>query len=219
MDKAKLGNLKKEIKIPGGQGRAFEMNRGQLLKIIDVAGQQVADFIAFNKNNIAEKLSPTHTRTSLLSLKFYVGDQLRSNLRNPMFEVVEDTVGEHDFMIAACDERRYLVDYGVEDHRSCIANFEEILEPYGILRSNLPDPFNIFQSTTIDAAGKLIQLPSRSKPGDYLLLQAKMPVIGAVSACPMDLNPIGGDRISDILIRIYAGQKILASESLRLVQK
>jgi len=205
MSKNKLGNLIQEIPVPGGYARAFELNRGQFLKIIDVAGKQVADFIAFNKDDPAEKLSPTHTRTSLLSLKFFVEDQLRSNLRNPMFEVVDDTVGEHDFMIAACDERRYLVDYGVENHRSCIANFEEILKPYGILRSNLPDPFNIFQCTAIDAAGKLIQQVPRSKPGDYLLLQAKMAVIGAVSACPMDLNPIGGDKISDILIRIYAG--------------
>jgi len=45
---------------------------------------------------------------------------------------------------------------------------------------------------------------SRSTPGDYILLQAKMAVIGAVSACPMDLNPIGGDKVTDIMIRIYA---------------
>ena len=203
MDICKSNKLVKELRIPGGHARAFDMRRGQFLKIIDLYGGQVADFIAFNLKNQDEKLSPTHTRTSLLSLKFSTGDELRTNIRNPMFLVAEDTVGNHDFMIAACDERRYLVDYGVENHRSCIANFEEVLEPYKISRTRLPDPFNIFQCTAIGANGNLIQKPSASKPGDYLLLQAKMDVIGAVSACPMDLNPIGGEKITDIQIRIF----------------
>jgi uncharacterized protein YcgI (DUF1989 family) len=192
-----------EIRVPGGHARAFEVNEGQFLTIIDVEGQQVADFFAFNKSNYEEKLSPPHTRTSLLSLSIKVGDHLRSSLRNPMFEVVEDTAGSHDLLIAACDERRYLVDYGVENHRSCVANIEEVLKPYGITRSQFPEPFNTFQSTKIEADGKLVQQPCPTKPGDFITLRALMDVIGAVSACPMDLNPIGGSKITDILIRIH----------------
>jgi uncharacterized protein YcgI (DUF1989 family) len=203
MKNKNLKHLIKEIRVRGGYAREFEMQIDQFLYIIDLEGKQVADFIAFNKSNHNEKLSPTHTRTSLLSLKFAVGDELRTNLRNPMFEVIEDTVGAHDSLMAVCDERRYLVDYGVEEHRSCVANFEEVLKPYGISRTQFPDPFNIFQNTRIEPEGKLIQQASRSTPGDYILLQTKMDVIGAVSACPMDLNPIGGDKITDIMIRIY----------------
>jgi hypothetical protein len=29
-----------------------------------------------------------------------------------------------------------------------------------------------------------------------------MDIIGSVSACPMDLNPIGGGKISDLLVEI-----------------
>ena len=199
----KLKHLVKEIRVPGGHAKEFEMQQEQFLSIIDLEGKQVSDFIAFNKSNHDEKLSPTHTRTSLLSLKFAIGDELRTNFRNPMFEVIEDTVGVHDSLMAACDERRYLVDYGVEAHRSCVANFEEVLKPYGISRTQFADPFNIFQNSGIDSDGKIILEGSRSTPGDYILLQAKMEVIGAVSACPMDLNPIGGDKVSDIMIRIY----------------
>jgi len=198
-----LGQLVQEIRVPGGHAREFEMQKEQFLCIIDLDGRQVADFIAFKKSNPDEKLSPTHTRTSLLSLKFGVGDELRTNLRNPMFEVIEDTVGVHDSLMAACDERRYLVDYGVEAHRSCVANFEEVLKSYAISRNQFADPFNIFQNSGIDADGKIIMKGSRSTPGDYIVLQAKMAVIGAVSACPMDLNPIGGDKVTDIMIRIY----------------
>ena len=34
-----------EVLIPGGEGRAFRVPKGALLEIVDVEGQQVADFI------------------------------------------------------------------------------------------------------------------------------------------------------------------------------
>jgi len=200
---APKGKMISELRIPGSYARAFEVKKGQLLQIIDVEGQQVADFFAFHKADPEEKLSPPHTRTSLLSLSVKVGDKFRSSLRNPMFEVVEDTAKSIDLLIAACDERRYLVDYGVENHRSCVANLEEVLKPYGITRNMFPEPFNIFQKTKIEPDGKLIQQPCPTKAGDYMVLKTLMDVIAAVSACPMDLNPIGGSKVTDILIRIY----------------
>jgi uncharacterized protein YcgI (DUF1989 family) len=197
-----VGNLIYEIRIPAGHARAFEVKKSQFLTITDLEGQQVGDFIAFNKDNHEEKLSPVHTRTSLLTLKIRVGDQLRTNLRNPMFEVIKDTVGSHDLLLAMCDERRYLVDYGVENHRSCLANFEEALKPYGISRNLIPDPVNIFQNTEIKPDRRLVQKPCVSKAGDHIVFRALMDVIGAVSACPMDLNPIGGGEITDLMVRI-----------------
>jgi uncharacterized protein YcgI (DUF1989 family) len=196
------GTLVKEICVPGGLADAFEMKESQFLTIIDVEGQQVGDFLAFNRFDLDEKLSPVHTRTSLLSVKISVGDILRSNYRNPMFKIVADTVGCHDILLAMCDERRYLVDYGVKDHRNCMANFEEALRPYGISRGQFPDPFNTFQHTKVEPNGRLSQQPGLSRPGDYIVFQALMDVIGAVSACPMDLNPIGGNKISDLIVKI-----------------
>ena len=197
-----VGNLIYEIRIPAGHAGAFEVKKSQFLTIIDLEGQQVGDFIAFSKDNHEEKLSPVHTRTSLLTLKIRVGDQLRTNLRNPMFEVIKDTVGSHDLLLAMCDERRYLVDYGVENHRNCLANFEEALKPYGISRNQIPDPVNIFQNTEIKPDRRLVQRPCVSQTGDHIVFRALMDVIGAISACPMDLNPIGGGEITDLMARI-----------------
>lgn len=54
------GKLIREVLIPGRYARAFEVNKGQLLQIIDVEGQQVADFFAFSKDNHEENfLLPT----------------------------------------------------------------------------------------------------------------------------------------------------------------
>jgi uncharacterized protein len=56
-----MKTLVREIRVPGGHAKAFEVKKNQLLTIIDVEGGQVADFFAFNRSDHAERLSPrTH---------------------------------------------------------------------------------------------------------------------------------------------------------------
>src|SRR5579863_3541238 len=107
--------LPREILIPGGHGAAFAAQAGQLVEIIDLEGQQVADFIAFAERNRTEWLSTTHTRSALLRLTAVVGDRLESNWRHPMFEILRDDVGRNDIITSMCDDRRYRLDYGVEE--------------------------------------------------------------------------------------------------------
>ena len=191
------------ILVPGGFARSFEAKKGQKIKVIDVEGKQVSDFMAFNKDDLKEKLSTPHSYMSALSLHIEQGYILRTNLRRPMFEVLESTAYSHDMILPACDEQRYRVDYGIkEPHRNCVDNFEEAFEPYHLTRENFANPFNIFQKTRITEDHQIIQEEGDSKAGDYLLLECKMDVVAAVSACPMDINPIGGNKITDIRIQV-----------------
>jgi hypothetical protein len=188
--------------VPAGHARAFEVEKGTTFTVIDMEGGQIADLVAFNRDNLSEKFSCSHTRLGLHSVGFKVGDSLRTNLRRPMMEIVTDTVGTHDMLIPACDEQRYRIDYGVEEHRSCVANFEEVLAPWGLERRDIPDPLNIFENADIDADGNLVHLPVISKAGDHIIFRPLMNLVCAVSACPMDLNITGGNRITDILVEI-----------------
>ncbi len=86
-----------------GEAYAVEVKSGQLIQITDVSGKQVADFVAFNSGNRAEHLSVSATRTVGNSIMLQEGMQLVSNRRTPMFELVEDTVGRHDMLLALCD--------------------------------------------------------------------------------------------------------------------
>lgn len=193
---------RREVLVPGGYARAFEVEKDDLITVIDLEGGQIADFIAFNRNRLTERFSPSHTRLALHSTRLKVGDVMRSNLRRPMIEVIEDTVGTHDFLIPACDEQRYWVDYGVREHRSCLANFEDALVPWEIPREQIPDPLNIFENASVGIDGTLVHLPVISNAGDRLVLRALIPLVCAVSACPMDLNVTGGERITDIRVVI-----------------
>ncbi|HUY24342.1 MAG TPA: urea carboxylase-associated family protein [Candidatus Saccharimonadales bacterium] len=191
-----------ELLIPGGQGAALTVSRGQLLEIVDVEGQQVADFVAFAAGGDTEWLSTTHTRSATMRLDLRVGDILQSNWRTPMFELLHDDVGTHDVITSMCDARRYLLDYGVTDHRSCRTNLTQALEPWRISEERIPDPFNFFQNAPI--------LPDRSfgnqlpigRPGDSLTLRVLADAVVGVSACPQDLNPCNGFHPSPIRLRV-----------------
>lgn len=86
-----------------GEAYAVEVKAGQLVQITDVSGKQVADFVAFNAANHLEHLSVSATRTVSNSIMIQKGMQLVTNRRTPMFELVDDSVGRHDMLLALCD--------------------------------------------------------------------------------------------------------------------
>ena len=199
-----------EVIVPAGYGRAFEARAGQYVAIEDVAGKQIGDFVAFNADDRGEWLSPSHTRRALMSMQFKVRDNLVSSLRRPMLEIVSDSVGVHDFSVPACDPTRYEVCFGIPGHRNCQENLYEALEPYGVDILQIRDPFNIFQNSPTSADGILVLTEPATKPGDRVVFRALMNLVGAVSACPQDLLPVNGLKITELKI-IVSSKPLSAS--------
>ena len=191
-----------ETLIQGGPGAAFPVSSGQFLEIEDVEGQQVADFVAFAAQDRREWLSTTHTRSATLRLSLEIGDKLESNWRRPMFELIHDDVRSHDVITSMCDARRYVIDYGVQGHRSCRTNFTEAYGPWGIQEWEIPDPFNFFQNAPIHPDRTFGNEVPPGKAGDRLVLAVLMGAIVGISACPQDLNPCNGFNPSPIRARV-----------------
>ena len=189
------------IHIPAGTGHAVTLRAGQSLRIVNVEGGQVADFIAFNAGDMNEALSTVHTLVSIGRLFPTKGDALRTNRRRKMVEITRDDTGRHDLLIAACDPWRYEYDFGVRGHRSCSDNFLDVLREWRIERHQLPHPVNFFQNMRYPE-GRVEFDRSLAKPGDVVELRALMDLVAAVSACPMDLNPISNFRTHDLAIEI-----------------
>ena len=196
------GMPRQEIFVPGGHGTAVTARAGQLVEIVDVEGQQVADLVAFAERNRTEWLSTTHTRSALLRLTVRPGDRLESNWRRPMFELIRDDVGRNDIITGMCDDRRYRLDYGVAGHRSCRTNFAEALAPWGIAEWQIPDPVNFFQNAPIHPDRSFGNEVPTGRPGDTLVLRTLMDAIVSVSACPQDLNPCNGFHPSPLTVRV-----------------
>ena len=76
-----LSTKLKEYEIPPQGGKAFRVDQGQLVKIIDVKGGQGADFFAFNLNDIKEYLSAEHTRPAIGRLFPRVGQSFSTQKR------------------------------------------------------------------------------------------------------------------------------------------
>jgi len=191
-----------EIMIPGGHAAAVRVIAGQFIEITDVEGGQVAEPVAFAVQRHHEWLSATHTRSATLRLNLQVGDVLVSNWRRPMYEIVHDDVGVHDVITAMCDERRYVLDYKVQGHRSCRSNFVEALAPYGIEEWEIPDTINFFQNAPIEPDRSFGNEQPLSQPGDRLVLSVLMDSIFALSACPQDLNPCNSFNPTPVRLRI-----------------
>ncbi|HOV28721.1 MAG TPA: urea carboxylase-associated family protein [Synergistales bacterium] len=195
---------RKEILVPGGYARAFEIEKGDRITLIDVEGGQVCVFVAFYRDRLSEFLSPAHTRLALNSVSIRGKDRLRSNLLRPLLEVTENTAPTHDFLMPACDSWVG----GTDDHHSCIGNFEGALAPWEISRNQVPEPLNVFGNTLFETDGTLVRLPPVSKPGDRLTLTALLPLVCAVSACPREPLGPGKTRVSDISVIVSHGDEV-----------
>ena len=190
-----------------GQGQAVEVKTGQLLQIQTLQGKQVADFVAFTKGDTDEYVSTSATRSTNASIIPQLGMTLYSNRRQPMFEIVEDTVGRHDMLYVCCDPVRYEL-LGAPGHANCREALVESLREYGIGYDRIPAPINWFMNVSIMQRGELEIREPLAEQGDHIVLRALKDVIAAVSACPQDLGPTNALHPTDLAIRVYRDEPL-----------
>lgn len=171
--------------IPARSGTAFRLKKGDRLKVIDPLGEQVSDLLAFNADDVREVISSGRTIDYASRLFLTTGDPLYSNRSRVMLTIVEDSVGRHDFLLTPCSKDTFRIIYGDTDpHRGCFGNLAEALQPFGILPDQIPTAFNVFMNVQVDGeTGALTVAPPLSKAGDHILLEARMDLIVALTAC------------------------------------
>ncbi len=171
-------------KIEKQSGAAFKLQKGQKLKVIDPEGEQVSDMVLFNAEDIREKISSGKTMDFEESILITKGNFLWSNRGRQIMEILEDTNGRNDFLLAPCSPETFKIMYNnPEYHPSCFENLYTNLEPFGITPDEVPTAFNIFMNVQFSPNGKLSVDPPLSKAGDYVLFEAKIDLIVALTAC------------------------------------
>jgi len=198
-----------ELRIPRASARVYEVKAGEWIQIIDVAGKQCSDFLAFDKAALEQgeelALDAVATRT-LLGMSNpqpgihsrFLGADMQS-----MVEVVQDTVGRHDSFLMACNPK-YYEDSGYFGHISCSDNFNRVLAPYKVKPRPAWPAINFFFNTHVEPCGSVSMDEPWSRAGDYVLLRATRDLICASSACPDDIDPANGWQPTDIHVRIYS---------------
>ena len=173
------------IRIPPCSARSVELGIGDELVIVDPEGQQVSDLVAFARTDRDEYLSSGRSLDYASRLWLTTGDVLYSNRSQPMFTILEDTCGRHDFTLTPCSKDTFRIIYGENEGRpGCEGNLVEALRPYDIGVDRIPIAFNVFMHVAVDAStGEFQVLPPLSKAGDFVRLRAEMPLVVAMTAC------------------------------------
>jgi hypothetical protein len=172
------------VEIAERSGTAFPLAHGRTLTVIDPRGVQVADLLAYNAEDVDEVISSGRTLDYAETIRLTTGHILYSNRSRPMLEIVEDTVGVHDFLLTPCSYDTFHHFYpDLPPHRGCFGNLAEALAPYGIAPDDIPVAFNCFMNVPVDASGRLSVLPPISKAGDHITFRAAMDLVIGLSAC------------------------------------
>ncbi len=197
-----------DIRINIASAESFEVFAGEYIQIIDVQGRQCSDFLAFNRKELDKGnvlgLDSTTTRSMIgmsypkpgLFSKFFDRD------RNPLVEVVQDTVGRHDTFNLACTTR-YYEDMGYFGHPNCSDNFNDALKDYPIGSYRGWPAINFFFNTNVDAHNNIWSDEPWSRPGDYVMMRALTDLVCGTSACPADIDASNGWNLTEIHVRVY----------------
>ena len=165
-------------------GAAFTLNQGQYLRVVDPTGEQVSDMVCFNAHDTREWLSSGKTLDYSSTLLITKGHALYSNRSNIMMNIIEDTNGRNDFLLAPCSPETFTIIYGEQHyHPSCFENLHKHLAPHDILPDDIPTAFNIFMNVQFASDGTLTVAPPLSRAGDQVVMQAQMDLIVGLTAC------------------------------------
>lgn len=186
-----------EILIPARHGAAIDVKEGQTIAVIDIEGAQVVDFFTERAENPGEFVSPGVTIDCNESLRLQIGDLIYSNLYRPMFEILADDVGEHDLLHPCCRPEMYDFFYhNGSEHPNCLDNINRSLgENRPIIR-----PINLFMYTAVAPDGKIEVRKPLSKPGDRIVLRARMDVRLGVAACSVSESDCNGGKCTPVKV-------------------
>ena len=100
--------------IPAGDYLLHRIEKGQTIRILDLEGNQAADTLFYNADDVSERYSAMDTIRTQSNVYLTAGTVLMSNEDNPMLEIVADTCGRHDTLGGACATESNTVRYALE---------------------------------------------------------------------------------------------------------
>ncbi len=182
-------------------GTAFQLRKGQILRIIDPMGQQVADLFSVSQQDHRCTLSSGRSLDYAGKIYLSKGDLLYANDSQVMFTILDDSVGKHDFLLTPCSQEMFEILYKhVGHHPSCFGNLRDALAPFGIEGHQISTTFNVFMNVNIHEGGRMTVDAPVSKAGDFIDLRAEMDLVCGLTACSAEGSNNGTFKPIDFLI-------------------
>ena len=193
--------------IPAGEPWIGNVQRGQLLRILDLEGNQAVDTLFYNARKCSERYSANDTIRAQNNIYLTKGTQLLSNEGNPMLSIIADTCGRHDTLGGACSAESNTVRYALDKRHmhSCRDNFLLALAQWGggLDKRDLSSNINFFMNVPVTPVGKLTFEDGISGPGRYVEMRAEMDVLVLISNCPQLNNPCNAYNPTPIQLMVW----------------
>jgi urea carboxylase-associated protein 1 len=200
------GRIVRDDVVPPGDGWADVVRAGQILRIVDLLGQQGVDFLCYHAAQPEERYHAANTMKKARSIRLTTGHVLYSDVARPMFTIVADTCGRHDTIGGCCSAPSNFLMYGARDVPGCRETFLRLLGRHGMGRRDIVANLNFFSNVPVGPDGRLAEtvfVDGLSRPGDFVDLRAEMDALALISNCPQVNNPCAGLHPTPIRVLIW----------------
>ena len=170
------------------------VRQGETLRIVDLEGNQSADFLMYALADDAERYSAQDTIAAQGNIFLREGSVLLSNEGRPMLTLTASAVAYHDTIGGACSCESNTLRYGhhTKSQHACVENFLQGNARWGRGKRDMVSNINFFMNVPVEPDGALGIVDGISAPGLYLDLRAEMDIVVVVSNCPQINNPCNG---------------------------
>jgi hypothetical protein len=194
-----------DVVVPARSPWTAELTAGQLLRIVDLHGNQAVDFLAYDARDPDLRYDAAATISAQRNIFLTTGSVLREGEGEPLLTVVDDTCGRHDTIGGACSCESNTVRYGhhTKHQHACVDNFLTALAPYGRGKRDLVSNINWFMNVPVEPDGALGIVDGLSAPGKYVELRADRDVLVLISNCPQINNPCNAFDPTPIRVVVY----------------
>jgi len=193
--------------VPAGEPFMRRVAKGQVLRILDLEGNQAVDTLFYNADDTEERYDANNTIREQGNIYLTTGSVLLSNEGRPMLTIIADTCGRHDTIGGACSAESNTVRYALEKRHmhACRDSFLMALAHYdqGMEKRDLPSNINFFMNVPVTADGKLDFADGISAAGRYVEMRAEMDVLVLISNCPQLNNPCNAYNPTPVQVLVW----------------
>lgn len=179
--------------ILAGNGWMHELLTGQVLRIVDLGGNQALDTLFYDAENPEDHYSAVATIAGQKNIYLTTGTTLRAETGKGLLTIVADTCGRHDTLGGACSAQSNTVRYAHDklSMHNCRDIFMLQLSKQGgsYTKRDLAPNINFFMNVPVTPEGGLEFADGVSGPGCYVEMQALCPTMVLISNCPQLNNP------------------------------
>jgi urea carboxylase-associated protein 1 len=195
--------------VGAGDGWIGEIAAGEVLRIVDLHGNQAVDTLFFDAHDYANRYSAVDTLRVQGNVYLTTGSSLLALDCAPLVTIVEDTCGRHDTLGGACSQESNVVRYGEHTRymHACRNTFlaQALAWGRGLDKRDLSHNVNFFMNVPVTADGGLEFADGISAPGKYLDLRADRDTLVLISNCPQLNNPCNGYDPTPVRLLIWPG--------------